>query len=205
MGWCRSFQDRRGAVPLAAGAAAEGTLRLATTRSDNGDGVFWGLERAEKAKHLQQYLAAGLTFPGEGEPVQLIERSYFDGSIAEPLPVQAALDAGCERVVVIRTHTTGYRMARPHLTPRSALALANVPMTRNAYLLSHLHYNRELTLLDRLEREGRALVVAPVVESTNIHRYGVSRSAASEFYSEGLRLGKEAAARMKRFLEEDHE
>lgn len=184
-------------------AAAPGTLRYATTRSDNGDGVFWPLERVGEAKHLRQFLRAGLIVPGAAEPVQLVERSYYSGSIAEPLPVQAALDAGCDRIVVLRTHVASYTMPRQHLTPALALALAAVPMTKNVYLLSHLHYNRELKLLDRLEREGRALVIAPVVESTDLHRYGVSRSAASEFYSEGLRLAGESLARVQQFLAED--
>lgn len=184
-------------------AAAPGTLRYATTRSDNGDGVFWPLERVGEAKHLRQFLRAGLIVPGAAEPVQLVERSYYSGSIAEPLPVQAALDAGCDRVVVIRTHPSDFTMPRQRLTPALALALNTVPMTKNAYLLSHLHYNRELRLLDQLQRDGRAFVVAPVIESTDLHRYGVSRSAASEFYSEGLRLGGEAVAKLTQFFAED--
>ena len=117
--------------------------------------------------------------------------------------MQAALDAGCDRVVVIRTHPSDFTMPRQRLTPALALALNAVPMTKNAYLLSHLHYNRELKLLDQLQRDGRAFVVAPVVESTDLHRYGVSRSAASEFYSEGLRLGGEAVAKLAQFRTED--
>lgn len=188
-------------IDMAAFAAASGTLRMAATRSDNGDAVFWPLEGAEKEKHLRQFLRAGVTFPGMGEPVQLIERSYYDGSIADPLPVSQALADGCERIVVIQTHPIAYNMARPHLTPSVALALSDAPMTRNAYLLSHLQYNRELTRLHALERNGQALIVAPMVESTNLRRYGVSMSAASEFYAEGLRLGGAALDHLQRFLE----
>ena len=176
---------------------------MATTRSDKGDGVFWPLERITEAKHLRQFLRAGLAFPGASEPVQLVERSYYDGSIAEPLPVKAALNTGCDRVIVIRTYPSDFTMPRKRLTSALALALNAVPMTKNAYLLSHLHYNREMRLLDKLQREGRAFVVAPVVESTDLHRYGISRSAASEFYSEGLRLGSDAVAQLRQFLAED--
>ena len=62
-------------VDMDAFAAASGALRYATTRSDNGDGVFWPLERVGEAKHLRQFLRAGLVVPGAGEPVQLVERS----------------------------------------------------------------------------------------------------------------------------------
>lgn len=188
-------------VDMAAFLAAEGSLEMAATRSDNGDGMFWPLQEVPKEKYLRQFLRAGVTFPGMGEAVQLIERNYYDGSIAEPLPVSRALAAGCERLVVIQTHLRTYSMDRPRLMPGVAMALSEAPMTRNAYLLSHLHYNRELAKLHALEREGRALIVAPVVESTDLHRYGVSMSAASEFYAEGLRLGGEALEPLQRFLE----
>lgn len=189
-------------LDMEAFSRAATNVELATTRSDNGDGVFWRLDRVSEAKHVRQFLHAGTTFPGMGEAVQLVERSYFDGAIAEPLPVSRALAAGCDRLVVILTHMSSYTMPRPHLSPKLAMALSNVPMTRNVYLLSHLHYNRELAKLHALEAEGRALVVAPVVESTSLHRYGVSRSAAAEFYGEGLRLGQAASARVQHFLEE---
>ncbi|MEE0435666.1 MAG: patatin-like phospholipase family protein [Peptococcaceae bacterium] len=197
-------EEALSAHPLAmeAFAGANTRLEVATTRSDNGDGIFWRLDRVSEAKHLRQFLRAGTTFPGMGEAVQLVERSYFDGSMAEPLPVSHALAEGCDRLVVILTHMTTYTMPHPHLSPKLALALSDVPMTRNVYLLSHLHYNRELSKLHALEAEGRALVIAPVVESTSLHRYGVSRSAAAEFYGEGLRLGQAACARVQRFLEE---
>lgn len=188
-------------VDMAAFLTAEGRLEMAATRSDNGDGMFWPLQEVSKEKHLHQFLRAGVTFPGMGEAIQLIERSYYDGSIAEPLPVSRALAAGCDRLVVIQTHLRTYSMKRPRLTFGIASALTDVPMTRNAYLLSHLHYNRELAKLHALEREGRALIVAPVVESSDLHRYGVSMSAASEFYAEGLRLGDAAIESLQRFLE----
>ena len=187
-------------LDMTAFSAAEGSLYMASTRSDNGDGVFWRLDGVSEEKPLRQLLAAGVTFPGMGEAVPLVERSYFDGSIAEPLPVSEALAQGCERIVVLATHPVGYDMSRPHLAPSVALALSNTPMTRNVYLLSHLHYNRELHRLHALEREGRAMVVAPLVESSYYRRYGVSTSAASEFYSEGLRLGGAAVARVQTFL-----
>lgn len=198
-----AWQDQP--LDMAAFAAAPGMLYCATTRSDNGDAVYWALERVSEAKHLKRFLRAALTFPGDGEAVQLVERSYYDGSIAAPLAIDEAVAQGCERLVVLRTHLAGEAMTRPHLTPALALALQDAPMTKNAYLLSHLHANQALKTLHSLEAQGRALVIAPVVESTSIHRYGVSRSAAAEFYSEGLRLGGEGTAKVQRFLEAAHE
>lgn len=186
-------------IDMTAFAAAPGALNLGTTRSDNGESVLWQLAQLSELKHLRHYLRAGLAFPGANEPVQLAERSYYSGTLVDPLPLQQALDADCTRIVVIRTHPADYTMVHPRLTP--ALALSDAPMLRNAYLLSHLRYNSNLKTLHTLEQQGRALTVAPIVESTDLHRYGVSRSAAAEFYSEGLRLGKEALDRVQQFLE----
>lgn len=192
-------------LDMAAFSQAPGTLLAATTRSDNGDAVYWPLERVDNAKHLRQFLRAAVTFPGDGDAVQLIERSYYDGSVSTPLAVEEALAQGVERLVVLRTHLAAEDIPRARLTPAAALALSDQPMTKNAYLLRHLHGNQALKTLHQLENDGRALVVAPVVESTSIHRYGVSRSAASEFYGEGLRLGRDAVHRISTFLEAAHE
>lgn len=188
-------------VDMAAFAKAPGQFDVAMTQSVNGDSVPWSVERVTEEKQLRRFLRAGVAYPGVNEPVQIVERSYYDGALSDPLPVDRMLRLGCDRLVVIQTHRYSDNMSRARLTPSLALAIADVPMLRNAYLFRHLRYNHALKTLHCLQMTGKAIVVAPVVESTELHRYGVSRSAAAEFYSEGLRLGADALARVQKFLE----
>ena len=131
------------------------------------------------------------------------ERSYYSGTISEPLPVHYLMDQGCEKVVVLSTHLKTYERKRVRLSALEALALRPTPLVKTVWQLSHIHEHEERARLLDLERKGRGMMVAPVVESTSYKRYGISSSAAAEFYSEGLRLGEGYLARVKRFCEEE--
>ena len=177
--------------------AAEGRFSIATTSADNGDSRFWNVDQIAEWKHLKQFLRASMTFPGSDEPVQLVERSYFDGRIAQPLPIREALEQGNDRVVVVQSHTFRKTMKHPVLTPAQAVALKKYPKLRNKYLLSNLYYNDEMELLLDLENQRRAVIVAPQVNDIYYHRAGTSPAAAAQFYKEGLIM---AEARLDKVL-----
>lgn len=176
---------------------------IATTNAGNGDGVIWPMNRYDKAKTVKMFLDAAVSMPGKNEAVSLVERSYYSGTISEPLPVHYLMDQGCEKVVVLSTHLKTYERKRVRLSALEALALRPTPLVKTVWQLSHIHEHEERARLLDLERKGQGMMVAPVVESTSYKRYGISSSAAAEFYSEGLRLGEGYLARVKRFCEEE--
>ena len=103
--------------------------------------------------------------------------------------------------MVVQNKRVSEPMKRHLLTPTQALLFKDLPKLRNVYWLSHLHYNDEMRLLHDLQRQGRAIIVAPELESAHRSRYGVSMSACSEYYQEGLRLGESTLSRVQAFLE----
>lgn len=181
---------------------AKGTFSIATTRSDNGDQVVWPLNIYDREKTVKTFLEASVIMPGKGEPVALVERSYFSGAVRDSLPVQFLRAKGCDRIVVLSTHLKDYERKRVRLSVMETMAVRKWPMLKNVWQLSHLYDHEERTALLDMEVKHQAVMVAPVVESTSFKRYGVSRSAAAEFYAEGLRLGEESVARVKRLLQE---
>ncbi len=191
-------------VDMDAFRAASGSLLAATTRADNGDGVFWRLDRISEEKMLTEFLRATASDPGHAAPVSLIEHSYFNGRFAEPLPISEALAQGCDRLVVVHTKGANDLATRKRLAPAQSMALKDYPALRNVMLMSHLRYNDELRLLHKLEQSGQALVVAPLVNRTSYKRSGVTAKAVTEYYSEGLRHGESVLRRVKAFLEANH-
>lgn len=189
--------DKAEPVDMDGFKAAEGRFSVATTCADNGDAKFWNLDQVTEWKHLKEFLRAGMTFPGSDQPVQLVERSYFDGRIAQPLPIKEALAQGSERVVVVQSHIAHKSMNHPVLTPAQAVAMRKYPKLHNRYLLSNLYYNDEMELLLDLENQRRAVVVAPQVNNMYYHRYNASPSTAAHFYKEGLLM---AEARLDKVL-----
>lgn len=104
---------------------------------------------------------ASSALPLVNKPYPVGGRPCFDGGLSDPIPVRHALEAGCEKVVVILTRPRDqYRSAdrdRPFVRalapkyPRIAEALAN-----RAGL-----YNMQLDIAKKYEREGKVLIVAP--------------------------------------------
>ena len=52
-------------------------------------------------------LMASACVPGVNQPIQIGSSLYYDGALADPVPIQKAFDDGCERVVLILTKPVG--------------------------------------------------------------------------------------------------
>ena len=86
---------------------------------------------------------------------------YFDGALADPVPVQKAFDMGCDRVVVLLTKPKDL-VRLPGNDPRLARGiqkkypLAAEKMRHRADL-----YNESVALAKQHAAQGKALIVAP--------------------------------------------
>lgn len=129
---------------------------------------------------------ASSALPIVNKPYEVGGRPCFDGGLSDPIPVKHALDAGCDKVVVILTRPRDYyrdpardvRVARTIAPkyPRIAEALAN-----RAGL-----YNLQLDLAKKYEREGRALIVAPD-DIGNMKTLTKDIDAIEGLYAKGMR------------------
>ena len=87
--------------------------------------------------------------------------TYFDGGIADPVPLVRAFAEGCGRVVVVLTRPRSY--LRSFKRDRFAYRMLRRRFPRAAEALRGraARYNLGVARALELEREGRALVVAP--------------------------------------------
>lgn len=90
----------------------------------------------------------------DGEP-------YVDGGLYEGFVLQPAIDAGIERFVVLPTHVRGFRRTPSKNKMLTHTLYRNLPHVIEAMEQRVENYNRQMDLLDRLEAEGRALVLYP--------------------------------------------
>lgn len=86
---------------------------------------------------------------------------YLDGGVAAPIPIEKALEDGCERIIVILTRHRGYIKKPDSMQKLYKFHFRHYPAMEEALRNRYLVYNQTLQQIARLEKEGRALVVAP--------------------------------------------
>ena len=106
-------------------------------------------------------IKASSAVPVACEPYMIDGVPYYDGGIADPVPVQKALDDGYDRVVLVLTRLKDVlREQKKDIAPakilrRTYLAAAERLMER------YKTYNDEVALAKRYEQEGLVLILAP--------------------------------------------
>lgn len=96
------------------------------------------------------------------KPYSFLGRKYFDAGLVDMISIERAMAKGCEKFVIISTKEKGYRR-KP--APRWQLWLARMiyrdPVIVQNLKDRHLRYQEQWDIIDKLEDEGKALVLRP--------------------------------------------
>lgn len=114
---------------------------------------------------------------------------YLDGGLVDSIPVQHAMDAGHERNIVVLTRNRGYRKTEkdikiPHFIYK------NYPRLRVLLSRRCAVYNEQLEYVEKLEDEGRIIVVRPK-HPLQVDRIEKDVNKLQSLYEEGLAEGEE--------------
>lgn len=141
-------------------------------------------------------IKASCSIPGVCRPYPVQGRPGFDGGVADPVPYKRALEGGCSRVVVLLTRPADY--LRPPLAHREALerALRRWPNTYAALIRRAVRYNQDVAAVKELEREGKALLLAPS-DIKGMSTLTRDRAAVERLY----RMGYDQGPKLMAFVE----
>ena len=154
-----SGQEGEDPVDLAAFNSSTARYEAVVTDAATGDPVYYGKDMLAGGNF--DVVKASCCVPGACRPYPVNGVPGFDGGVADPVPYKRSLAMGCDRLVVLLTRPAGYR--RPLLEHRGMLekALRDWPNAYSALLRRSARYNRDVAAVKELEREGKALLVAP--------------------------------------------
>ena len=156
-----TLSDSHGEDPIDYAAFAADPTPYVVVATDAETGLPRYFTRADVHPDDFDVVKASCSLPIACRPYVIDGVPYFDGGMSDPVPYRRAMDDGCDRVVVLLTRPKDFR--RPPLShPQAArLALRHYPRALEALLRRHLVYNQALDELAELEKQGRALVLAP--------------------------------------------
>jgi predicted patatin/cPLA2 family phospholipase len=85
--------------------------------------------------------------------------AMLDGGISDSIPVRHAMELGYNNLVVVLTRNKGYRKSEKQHVP--FWAYRKYPALREAIRTRNSRYNSDMELIERLEEEGRIIVIRP--------------------------------------------
>ena len=110
----------------------------------------------------QKVIVRGISSFSANQPLYVVDGvPYFDGGIADPVPVQKALEDGYDRVILILSRLRDeVRKQQKDLAPARILERSH-PAAAEKLRMRYKTYNDELELAKHYEAEGKVLILAP--------------------------------------------
>ncbi|MFW6366873.1 MAG: patatin-like phospholipase family protein [Spirochaetota bacterium] len=129
------------------------------TSRETGEMVYFNKEKLRKHGFCRVLMASS-SIPFLSKPVEIDGTYYYDGGVGESIPVGHAVKSH-EKVLVILTRPRGYRKKPVRFERLVRMKYRKHPAFADAMLNRWKQYNASLDLVNRLEGEGRAFVIAP--------------------------------------------
>ena len=156
--------------------------------------------RLEHAMAQMDVIRASASMPFVSQPVKIGGKLYLDGGVADSIPYKKAIEAGCDKNIVVLTQTRDYRKGTDRSTKLFSKMYCRYPKVAEAMLARADKYNACLDELKELEKEGRVFIIAP--EDT----YGVGRAERNmdkleRLYDQGYNETRLLLPELKEYLE----
>lgn len=135
-------------------------MRVESVATDclTGEAVY--LEEKEDPARIIDIVRASSSLPFVCPIAYVDGHPMLDGGIADSIPLQRALDQGYEHIIVVLTRHKGYRKEEKE-AKIPPFIYARYPRLREAICTRAARYNKQVELVEQLEREGRITVIRP--------------------------------------------
>lgn len=123
------------------------------------------------------------------EPVEMNGKHYLDGSIADSVPIERALEKGCDRLVVIMTKPDTNTPPTDYGAFKTVIQsmYKQYPAFIEACLTRVERYEKTLALMEELRKDGRAIVIRPELPAISKFEHDQQKIMAS--YRDGYVQG----------------
>lgn len=166
----------------------DGTFLVGVTNAQTGQIEYLnGKELDKRNTMVKATCAIPLAFP----PISWQGQEYYDGGICDSIPVKKALADGNDKLLIILTRPLGYVKTCGKSNRIAANILKHRYPNMAAPLLNrHIQYNEAIEICNRLEAEGKAVVLRPAEEGI-IDSFEKDCAKIEASYAYGYRLAQE--------------
>lgn len=156
-----TLSNANGEDPLDYAALMANPMEYVVVATDAESSCGKYFTKDDLAQDCYDALKASSAIPGACQPYVIDGVPYYDGALADPVPVEYALDQGCEKLVLILTLPRDLER-EPGKDLMAARAIrGRFPGAAEMLKARASRYNAGVRLAKELEKEARALIVSP--------------------------------------------
>ena len=170
------------------------TLITVATRADDGKPQYF--TNADFHTDDLSPLKGSCAIPGVCKPYKVGDSLYFDGGVADPVPVEKALADGCDRLLVVLTKPLDFVKKPEHFRAAYTRALRAYPNIVKELKMRADVYNRGVEKARALASEGRAVILAPA-GGYYVTAFTKNEKNLERLYREGYEAAQNALSKLK--------
>ncbi len=180
--------------------AYQGKLLAGVTNVKTGKVEYFDQYSADRQfTILRATCALPLFFP----VIQLNGNGYYDGGMADPIPIRKSIADGNPKNLIVLTREVGYQKTAGKSTRLSAkLIRKKFPALEPIVLNRHIAYNETVAYCEQLEQEGKAILLRPAAE-VNVGRFEKDIPTLKRLYEAGYQDTVAKIDQIRGFLQEE--
>ena len=137
----------------------EGQYIIVTTDAQTGETVYFNQDDVDEDYDV---IHATCALPLVIPPAIINGREYYDGGLSNPIPIDKLLKDGNEKALIVLTRPKGYlKSCRKSDIVAARMIEKKYPEIAKAICNRYKKYNRCVKLCERLEAEGKAVLIRP--------------------------------------------
>lgn len=174
-------------------------LEAVATRCRTGQPEYFS---SKSCSDMLKAVQASSSLPILSHMVKVEGKQYLDGGLSMPIAYQRAFDRGYDKVVVVLTRNKGFRKKPTDQWTQRAFRRYFAPLPQLLQSIEEIpdRYNRMQEEMDRLEEEGKLLIIRPD-EPVKVSRFERDKMKLQELYGSGRRITQERLDDLCRYLE----
>ena len=172
----------------------QGKILVGVTNANTGKAEYLdGAELDNTAQMLRATCAIPIFFP----VIKINGKEYYDGGLADPIPIRKAISDGNDKHLIILTRPKGYlkKLSKNNKVVARMLR-KKYPNLEHILLTRHELYNETVKFCEELERQGSAIIIRPTSEGA-IDSFEKDTNKLQEAYNHGYNMAIENIARIK--------
>ena len=165
---------------------------IVATCAETGEGVYFSKD--DLIQDDYRHVMASCAIPAVCRPVEIDGRHYYDGGLADSIPMQRALDRGCDKLVVIASKSRKFVKTPEKFRMMYTLMCRKYPKAVKALNDRYLTYRRQQKLMFDLEKAGTAFLFTPETDRK------INREVNQHMYDLGVQDFRRKQQKLAAFL-----